>query len=124
MNEPIVVSDVLKDIAAKIAGLPGSEDLLVFGSASTLSKRPSDIDVVLWAASGLSEVQRKLARKLMVLANQHYGWLDVFVWDGKSLHVRNDTATAYVFARRSRELLKAIKTDGKPLSEVMTSWNQ
>lgn len=124
MSETVVVSDVLKDIVAKIAEMPGAENLRVFGSGSTLAKSPSDLDIVLWAETGLSATQRQLAKQLLALAYLRYGWLDVFVWDGKSLHVRNDNATGYVFARKSRELLKAMKADGKPLSEVINLWNQ
>ncbi len=96
-----------------------------------------DIDICVKVPQG-SQLTSAMIRPLLSLSKEYYGALDPFFllratngFDSfgharivDDLLVRNEYATGVVYAKRKRELLKAIKTDGVPLSEFLGMyWN-
>jgi len=110
-----------ENLAMALASLRGSSlasRLVVFGSVARGRFLPGDVDVAIDLRDGGPADERELA-DLLRIARKHYGWLDPFVIDTDgTLLVRNERATSWTKARNARALKAAIRSEGRPLSEV------
>jgi hypothetical protein len=109
----IRANPILLEVFEQLKSMP----LLVFGSAATKGlANANDIDVVIdLDANPSHQVYLKPVRQL---ARKYYGWVDNFAIKNGELWVRNDEATAYVKAKNAAAILKNIKRDAKPISEI------
>jgi len=108
----------LSAVLDALRGSPLAPRLVVFGSVARGRFLPGDIDVSIDLRVGSPTDERELTN-LLRISRKHYGWLDPFVIepDG-TLLVRNETATSWTKAKGARALKSAIRSEGRPLSEV------
>lgn len=106
----------LLSLCREVRALPGSNDLVVFGSMLSRPDTAGDLDVALNRPENLdhwpSEV-RKLIDGLLRLGaygGPYYGDLDLFVDTPDALMVRDGDCRSMVWAKHARGLRKSIAT--------------
>lgn len=116
----------LQAVAYRLAGLPFSDKIEVFGSIAKGSTAPRDIDlyVDLSGEAFLDDSQLSPYRVLIQIARSYYGLVDPFLRFKNALLVRNGDATGWVRATNVRALKKAMDTDALPLSTILQRMNQ
>lgn len=99
-----------KAVAAELSRLTRAAEIIVFGSVAKGTDGPySDIDCMM-PDDDIAAIR---------IALRHYGAFDPFCVSRGFLLCRNDHATGWQMAMRSRSILKAVKRDGIPLAQVL-----
>jgi hypothetical protein len=100
------------------------EHMKIFGSITTDKPEPNDIDIMLDYSEFKGSVHEPNSipdiNIFLSLARKYYGYVDVFVRVGKKLYVRDDTASGWIIAKKSKQIWNDSVKYGKTLDKVLS----